>query len=53
MKDRPDPVGNHRHSRANGSPKSEFQINKKKKTPLALRQQDHFVIGAFGRILRG
>ena len=29
------------------------QTYKKQKIPLATRQQDHFVIGAFGRILRG
>jgi len=35
------------------APKYEFQTNKKKKILLALRQQDHFLKGAFGMILGG
>jgi len=36
-------VGNHRQRRTKAAPTYDSQANKKKKTPLALRQRDHFV----------
>ena len=47
----PPPKSRQRLTKA--APKSEFLANKNKKTPLALRQRDHFVIGAYGMILGG
>jgi len=46
-------IGSPRQRRTKAAPKSESQADKNKKTPLALRQRDHFVKGAFGRILGG